>query len=46
MKFDKSILREADIRGIYPHQISGEFATRLGAVFGTYLKSLGKTFVL
>lgn len=44
MKFDKSILREADIRGIYPHQISGEFATRLGAVFGTYLKSLGKNF--
>ena len=37
MKFDTSILREADIRGIYPTQVSGEFATRLGQVFGTYV---------
>lgn len=43
MNFDKSILREADIRGIYPHQISGEFANRLGKVFGTYIKSIGVT---
>ena len=40
MNFDKSILREADIRGIYPHQISAEFANRLGKVFGTYVKSV------
>ena len=46
MNFDKSILREADIRGIYPHQISAEFANRLGKVFGTYVKSVGKSFVV
>lgn len=37
MKFDTSILREADIRGIYPDQISAEFAGHLGRVFGTLL---------
>ena len=46
MNFDKSILREADIRGIYPHQISAEFANRLGKVFGTYVKSVGGSFVV
>lgn len=46
MNFDKSILREADIRGIYPHQISGDFAYRLGQVFGTYVKTLKKSFVV
>ncbi len=44
MDFDKSILREADIRGIYPHQISGDFAYRLGEVFGTYAISIDQTF--
>lgn len=44
MDFDKSILREADIRGIYPHQITGEFANRLGKVFGTYARSLEQSF--
>ena len=39
MKFDKSILREADIRGIYKTQITPEFATRLGLVFGSYLRT-------
>lgn len=39
MKFDTSILREADIRGKYPSQITGEFAKRLGLVFGTLIKS-------
>lgn len=43
LKFDKSILREADIRGIYQLQITGDFSRRLGAVFGTYLKSIDKT---
>lgn len=46
MDFDKSILREADIRGIYPHQIDGEFATRLGKVFGSYVLGLGKAYVV
>lgn len=46
MNFDKSILREADIRGIYPHQISGDFAYRLGTVFGTYVKNLKVPFVV
>ncbi len=41
MKFDTSILREADIRGIYGTQITEEFAHRLGTVFGTYLKKVG-----
>lgn len=46
MKFDESILREADIRGIYPDQVSGEFAHRLGLVFGTYIKKLKETHVV
>lgn len=46
MKFDTSILREADIRGIYPDQINGEFAKRLGQVFGTYVLSIKKSFVV
>ena len=46
MNFDTSVLREADIRGIYPHQITGELATRLGCVFGSYVKRLGKTHVV
>lgn len=46
MNFDKSILREADIRGIYPHQITGEFAFRLGQVFGTYIKGEGASFIV
>lgn len=46
MKFDTSILREADIRGVYPTQISGEFATRLGQVFGTYVLKQGKQYVV
>lgn len=37
MEFDTSILREADIRGIYPTQINGDFAYHLGGVFGTIL---------
>lgn len=40
MDFDESILREADIRGIYPSQINGDFAFRLGCVFGSYVKKL------
>ena len=39
MKFDKSILREADIRGVYKTQITTSFAKRLGLVFGSYLRS-------
>ena len=46
MKFDTSILREADIRGIYPDQINGDFAKRLGQVFGTYVLSIKKSFVV
>lgn len=38
MKFDKSILREADIRGVYGVQITPSFATRLGLVYGSYLR--------
>lgn len=41
MDFDTSILREADIRGIYPDQINAEFAKRLGCVYGTYIQSMG-----
>ena len=44
MKFDESILREADIRGVYPDQINAEFAKRLGKVFGTYMQSQGKDY--
>lgn len=44
MDFDKSILRSADIRGIYPERITGEFAKRLGEVFGSYIKRLGKLY--
>ncbi len=44
MKFDTSILREADIRGIYPDQINSEFAKRLGSVFGTYAQKCGKSY--
>ena len=44
MKFDTSILREADIRGVYPDQINAEFAKRLGEVFGTYIQNVGKHF--
>lgn len=43
MNFDTSILREADIRGIYPDQINAEFAKRLGCVFGTYIQNVGAT---
>lgn len=46
MKFDKSILREADIRGVYPTQINGLFARRLGSVFGSYVKRLGRDTVI
>lgn len=38
MNFDKSILREADIRGVYGSQITPSFATRLGLVYGSYLR--------
>jgi phosphomannomutase/phosphoglucomutase len=38
MKFDESVLREADIRGKYPEQLNSEFAMRLGKVFGTYVR--------
>ena len=38
MKFDESVLREADIRGKYPDQLNSEFAMRLGKVFGTYVR--------
>ncbi len=37
MVFNKSILREADIRGIYPNEVNGKFAYRLGQVFGTFI---------
>ncbi len=47
MKFDKSILREADIRGVYGTQIKPAFATRLGLVFGSYLRTINvKTVVV
>lgn len=47
MKFDKSILREADIRGVYGAQIKPAFATRLGLVFGSYLRTINvKTVVV
>ncbi len=46
MKFDTSILREADIRGVYPDQVNGKFAMRLGKVFGTYVLSIGKSYVV
>ena len=44
MKFDTSILREADIRGVYPEQINSEFAKRLGCVFGTFAQKKGKSY--
>lgn len=46
MKFDTSILREADIRGIYPDQISGDFAMRLGQVFGTFALNKKRDYVV
>ena len=44
MEFDESILREADIRGVYPDQINADFAKRLGKVFGTYMQSIDKDY--
>ncbi len=44
MKFDKSILREADIRGVYGSQVTPEFAYRLGTVFGTLAKKKGEFY--
>ncbi len=44
MEFDESILREADIRGVYSDQINAEFAKRLGKVFGTYMQSLNQDY--
>ena len=41
MDFDTSILREADIRGEYPNQLTGEFAKRLGKVYGTFIQTKG-----
>ena len=46
MKFDTSILREADIRGIYPDQIDGDFAMRLGKVFGTFVRNKKISYVV
>ena len=46
MEFDTSILREADIRGVYPTQVSGEFANRLGKVFGTYVLKQGFKYIV
>lgn len=37
MKFNKNILREADIRGIYPDEVNSEFSNMLGKVFGTFV---------
>lgn len=42
MKFDKSVLREADIRGVYSENITVELANRIGKVFGTYMQSVGE----
>ncbi len=46
MEFDTSILREADIRGVYPTQVSGEFANRLGKVYGTYVLKQGFKYIV
>ena len=46
MKFDTSILREADIRGVYPDQIDDDFALRLGKVFGTFALNLGVSYAV
>ena len=40
----KNILREADIRGIYPDEVDGVFAKKLGYVFADYLKKHKQTF--
>lgn len=44
MKFDETILRLADIRGIYPTQINKEFAAHLGKVFAQLIKNNKKKY--
>lgn len=46
MKFDTSVLREADIRGVYPDQLNADFAKRLGCVFGTIAQNAGKKYAV
>lgn len=46
MEFDTSVLRSADIRGVYPTQLNSALAKRIGCVFGTYAQSVGKEYVV
>ena len=44
MKKYENILREADIRGIYPDELDEPFARKLGYVFADYLKKNDQKF--
>jgi len=44
MKINKSILREADIRGVYPDNVNVELARKLGNVYGSYLRSIKEKY--
>ncbi len=44
MKLDQAILREWDIRGVYPEQINAEVAKALGYAFGVFLHTKNKSY--
>ena len=46
MSVNKNILREADIRGIYPTEVNAEVALKLGYVFADYAKKNNKEYVV
>ena len=46
MKVAKNILREADIRGVYPKEVNYEVALKLGYVFAEYAKKNKQEYVV
>ena len=46
MVVPKNILREADIRGIYPDEVSTDVALKLGYVFADYAKKYKQDYVV
>lgn len=46
MSVNKNILREADIRGVYPTEVNAEVALKLGYVFAEYAKRNKQEYVV
>ena len=46
MVVNKNILREADIRGVYPDEVNADVAMKLGYVFAEYAKKYNKDYVV